>query len=97
MHRNNLIEEDSDQSIHYIHYSNQPLHEHSNPQEHTHKQQDHDRPLIDFNDLHRAKDRFKTFLEEIGRLKHTPIRQDITAYCGTQKKSDKNMESHIRP
>ena len=38
-------------------------------------------------DFGMAKDRFKSFLEQIGKLKNTPIREDIIAYCGGHKKS----------
>lgn len=49
------------------------------------------------NDLHKAKDRFKDFLIEIGDLKKTPIREDILQYCGSQKKSEKSIESYPKP
>jgi len=88
MHRTPLVEEDSEPSPHYIHYSyphlptynnHQPQQIHPIPQQHL--------SLIHSIDLYRAKEKFKTFIEEIGRLKYTPLRADITAYCGMQKKT----------
>lgn len=89
MHRTPEIEEDSERSPHCISYSHPqlPTHGTHHPQHaHPHPPQQ-DRSLLDLADLYHAKERFKTFIEEMGRLKYSPIRADITAYCGMQKKS----------
>ena len=47
--------------------------------------------------LHRAKERFRAFVEEIGQLAETPVREDVLAYCEGQRKSEKCLEGAVRP
>ena len=88
MHRTPEIEEDSERSPHCIPYSHPqlPTHHPQHAPPHSYPPQQ-DRSHLDLADLYHAKERFKTFIEEMGRLKYSPIRADITAYCGMQKKS----------
>ena len=51
----------------------------------------------ELNNLNRAKERFKVFLEELNELKRTPIREDVINYCGEQRRSYKVIENYSRP
>ena len=48
------------------------------------------------DELYRACERFRLFIEEIEGLAHTELREDVVAYCSGQKRGDRVQET-LRP
>ena len=91
------MEEDSNDLFHKIEYSQPNSGSYEGRYESNQKYYSKNENIAEeLNNLSRAKDRFRCFLEELGDLKRTPIRSDIVTYCGEQKKSQKVIEHFSR-